>query len=282
MFNNLYPQFSACCLAERNRKPDTVRSLSFRDNQTRNHPSTTHNWSRVTLSLLALCLVFSTSVRAQDAGNTDAVLVKSIEATLAPHFKADDPGATVIVTRGGKTLYRGAFGLAEMEKKTPLKPDDVLRIGSVTKQFTAVAILILADQGKLNLSDLITKHLSDYPKTGDAVNIEHLITHTSGYFLLGAIIECVSGMSYADFVAKNIFNRGADGKVNQLVLMQGGRETPAKKALKLQSLSEARSIDMRISKYWQPALEQRRFLVLITMVPKAQGFPILFRKRFTA
>ena len=216
-----------------------------------NHRSTTRRWNRITLSLLAVCLVFSTSVRALDAGNTDAALAKSIEATLAPHFKSDEPGATVIVTRGGKTLYRGAFGLADVEKKTPLKPDDVLRIGSVTKQFTAVAILILADQGKLNLSDPITKHLTDYPKTGDAVNIEHLLTHTSGipsytgapeygvnmakavsvnemiarfkdqplqftpgsrweysnsgYFLLGAIIERVSGMSYADFVAKNIF-----------------------------------------------------------------------------
>ena len=66
-----------------------------------NHPSTTRGWNRVTLSLLAVCLVFSTSVRAQDAGNTEAVLVKSIEATLAPHFNSDEPGATV---EGGARL----------------------------------------------------------------------------------------------------------------------------------------------------------------------------------
>ena len=217
-----------------------------------NHPSTTRSLNCVVLSLFAVCLVFSTSPRAQDATNTDAALVRSIEATLAPHFKADEPGAAVIVTRYGKTVYRSAFGLSDVEKKTPLKPDDVLRIGSLTKQFTAVAILMLADQGKLGVSDPITKHLTDYPKAGDAVTIEHLLTHTSGvpsytdspeygatmakavsvnemiarfkdqplkftpgsrwdysnsgYFLLGAIVERVSGMRYADFVAKNIFD----------------------------------------------------------------------------
>ena len=217
-----------------------------------NHPSTARSLNRVILSLLAVGLVFSTSLRAQDATNTDAALARNIEATLATHFKADEPGATVIVTRDGRTLYRNAFGLADVEKKTPLKPDDVFRIGSLTKQFTAVATLILADQGKLNVNDPVTKHLTDYPKTGDAVTIEHLLTHTSGvpsytnspeyeanmskvvtvnemiarfkdqplkfapgsrweysnsgYFLLGAIIERVSGMSYADFVAKTIFD----------------------------------------------------------------------------
>ncbi len=217
-----------------------------------NLSSITRSSHRATLSFLATCLAFSTLVHAQDAANSDAVVAKSIEATLAPHFKADEPGATVIVTRNGKTLYRSAFGLANLEKKTPLKPDDLLRIGSITKQFTAVSILILSDQGKLNLADPITKHLTDYPKTGDAVTIEHLLTHTSGvpsytdspeygasmtktvsvnemidrfkdlplrftpgsrweysnsgYFLLGAIIERVAGGSYADFVAKNIFD----------------------------------------------------------------------------
>jgi len=216
-----------------------------------NQPSTTRALSHVCISVFAALLVFSGAVHAQDAANTDAAIAKSIEATLAPHFKADEPGATVIVTRDGKPIYRGAFGLADVEKKSPLKPDDVLRIGSLTKQFTAVAILMLADQGRLSVSDPVTKHLPDYPKTGDAVTIEHLLTHTSGvpsytdswkfrasmskavavnemiarfkdqplkftpgskweysnsgYFLLGAIIERASGMSYSDFVAKNIF-----------------------------------------------------------------------------
>jgi CubicO group peptidase (beta-lactamase class C family) len=208
-------------------------------------------WRSAALSVLLAWLTFSTALHAQDAANADVAVAKSIEAALVPHFKADEPGATVIVTRDGKTLYRGAFGLSNVENKTPLKPDDVLRIGSLTKQFTAVSILMLADQGKLKVSDPITKYLTDYPKTGDGVTIEHLLTHTSGvpsytdapdygthmsktvsvnemiarfkdqplkftpgskweysnsgYFLLGAIIERVSGISYADFVAKNIF-----------------------------------------------------------------------------
>jgi D-alanyl-D-alanine carboxypeptidase len=207
--------------------------------------------SRACLFLFAACLAFSTTLRAQNAPDSDEAVARTIEATLASHFKPDEPGATVIVTRNGKTLYRGAFGLANVERKTPLKPDDILRVGSLTKQFTAVAILMLADQGKLDLSDPITRHLADYPKTGDTVTIEHLLAHTSGvpsytaapdyeanmakavsvnemiarfkdlplrftpgsrweysnsgYFLLGAIIERVSGTSYADFVAKHIF-----------------------------------------------------------------------------
>ncbi|MEP7157271.1 MAG: serine hydrolase [Betaproteobacteria bacterium] len=220
-------------------------------NPTPSHRHWHHRWNRVGVTVLAASLIFSTLARAQDASVNDAAVAKAIEATLAPHFKADEPGATVIVTRDGKTLYRGAFGLANVEKKTPLKPDDVLRIGSLTKQFTATSILILAERGKLNLGDPITRYLTDYPKTGDGITIEHLLTHTSGvpsytdtpdymagmakavsvnemiarfkdqplkfapgsqweysnsgYFLLGAIIERVSGMSYADFVAKNIF-----------------------------------------------------------------------------
>lgn len=145
------------------------------------HPiQQTFSLQPVRILCAAALLALSTTATAQDAANLDAILAKNIDAALAPHFKSDEPGAAVIVTKNGKTIYRNAFGLAHLEKKTPLKPDDVLRIGSVTKQFTAVSILLLADQGKLTLSDPITKHLTDYPKTGDSITIEHLLTHTSG------------------------------------------------------------------------------------------------------
>lgn len=203
------------------------------------------------LLCVAGTLALTTSASAQDATHLDAILETNIDAVLRPHFKADEPGATVIVTRNGKVIYRNAFGLANLAVKTPLKPDDVLRIGSITKQFTAVAVLLLADQGKLSLADPITKYLTDYPNVGDSITIEHLLTHTSGvpsytnmpdyhenraramtvqdmiarfkdqplnftpgsrweysnsgYFLLGAIIERVAGMRYADFVANHIF-----------------------------------------------------------------------------
>lgn len=174
-----------------------------------------------------------------------------IDAAVAPFYKADGPGAVVLVTQDGKTLLRKAYGLADVAGKVAMHPDMSLRIGSVTKQFTAVAILMLMEEGKLSLSDPVTKFLPDYPAQGKGVTIEHLLTHTSGvvsytgkkdfyaniardysvpqmiasfqndpleftpgaryvysnsgYFLLGAIIEKLSGVSYGKFVEQRIF-----------------------------------------------------------------------------
>jgi D-alanyl-D-alanine carboxypeptidase len=174
-----------------------------------------------------------------------------LDALFKTQFKADEPGVTVIVVKNGKTLLRKAYGAADIAAKTPLTPGTVLRLGSLTKQFTAVAILMLADEGKLALNDPITRFFPDYPTGGKVVTIEHLLTHTSGivsytgkpnfedganrdlsvaqmidtfkndplefepgtqfhynnsgYFLLGAIIEKVSGLTYPRFVEQRIF-----------------------------------------------------------------------------
>ena len=61
-----------------------------------------------------------------------------------------------------------------------MKPEYIFRIGSITKQFTACAILKLIEEGKLSLQDDITKHIKDYPTHGHTITIEHLLTHTSG------------------------------------------------------------------------------------------------------
>ena len=95
-------------------------------------------------------------------------------------YLAGSPGAAVIAVRDGKVVYRKAVGMADLELDVPLSPDSVFRLGSVTKQFTAVAILMLAEEGKLALSDPITKFLPDYPTQGHVITVEHLLTHTSG------------------------------------------------------------------------------------------------------
>ncbi|MCA3085821.1 MAG: beta-lactamase family protein, partial [Rhodocyclaceae bacterium] len=92
----------------------------------------------------------------------DAAAAAAIESLAKSRFKADEPGATIIATRNGKTVFRKAYGLADIAAKTPLKPDDVLRIGSVTKQFTAVGILMLADEGKLALGDDVSKYVPTF------------------------------------------------------------------------------------------------------------------------
>ena len=172
---------------------------------------------------------------------------------LANGFEADDPGAAALVVHDGEVVFRGAVGMANLELRVPLEPDMVFEIGSITKQFTAAAILLLAEEGKLSIEDPITRHLPDYPAYGDDITIEHLLTHTSGivsytgipgymplevrhdrtpaemldvfkdlpvefapgeryaynnsgYVLLGAIIEAVSGMTYPAFVQTRFFD----------------------------------------------------------------------------
>jgi CubicO group peptidase (beta-lactamase class C family) len=99
---------------------------------------------------------------------------------LNEQFKPGEPGATALVARNGQIIYKKAFGMANLELDVPMQPDNIFRIGSITKQFTAVAILQLMEQGKLNLQDEITKFIPEYPTQGNTITIEHLLTHTSG------------------------------------------------------------------------------------------------------
>ncbi len=101
---------------------------------------------------------------------------------LEEAYPADGPGAAVIVVRNNEVLFRSASGMADMELGVQLSPDNVFRIGSITKQFTAAGILLLEEQGKLSVSDNINKYLPDYPTQGHTIKIENLLSHTSGIF----------------------------------------------------------------------------------------------------
>jgi len=109
-----------------------------------------------------------------------ARLAATLDAMLAKLYPADAPGAAVIAVRDGQTVLRKAYGMADLELGVTLQPDMVFRIGSMTKQFTAVAILMLVEEGKVAVSDPITKFLPDYPTGGKTITVEHLLTHTSG------------------------------------------------------------------------------------------------------
>lgn len=110
----------------------------------------------------------------------DEALAKSFDAVMSEVYKPGEPGASIIVKKDGKAIFRKGYGLADLELAVPVEPDMVFRLGSITKQFTAVAILMLAEQGKLGLQDEITKFLPDYPTQGRTITVEHLLTHTSG------------------------------------------------------------------------------------------------------
>ncbi|MBI3653716.1 MAG: serine hydrolase [Acidobacteria bacterium] len=158
----------------------------------------------------------------------------------------------VLVAKGGKVVLSKGYGMASYELEAPNTPQTKFRLGSITKQFTGMAIAQLVERGLLNVEDPITKYLPDFPKeTGDKVTVYHLLTHTSGipsftnftdykqikmnpfsgekllawlkdkpleftpgekfkynnsgYFLLGYIIEKVSGKSYEQYLQENIF-----------------------------------------------------------------------------
>ncbi|MBV9925743.1 MAG: serine hydrolase [Acidobacteria bacterium] len=95
-------------------------------------------------------------------------------------LKAGGPGGVVLVARKGRVVYQKAFGMANMELGVPMREEMVFNIGSMTKQFTAVAVLQLVERGKLSLQDEVTKYLPDYTAGGQKITVEQLLTHTAG------------------------------------------------------------------------------------------------------
>ncbi|MCJ8211365.1 beta-lactamase family protein [Mucilaginibacter sp. RS28] len=89
------------------------------------------------------------------------------------------PGGAFMVARKGQIIYSKAFGKANIELDSDMRTDNVFELGSMTKQFTAVAVLMLEEQGKLNVMDPVAKYVPDYPG-GSHILIHHLLTHTSG------------------------------------------------------------------------------------------------------
>jgi CubicO group peptidase (beta-lactamase class C family) len=131
-------------------------------------------------AVLPAALALASLAAAQPAVDAPDPLASTLDAMLAGLYAKDAPGAAVIAVRDGRTVLRKAYGMADLELGVPLQPDMVLRIGSMTKQFTAVAVLMLVEEGKIAVDDPITKFLPDYPTGGRTITVEHLLTHTSG------------------------------------------------------------------------------------------------------
>lgn len=209
------------------------------------------NHVSLTIIFLFVSLWFTFSARLQAEKVPSKKLAKKIDFFLEKTYPANEPGAAVLAVKDGKIILRKGYGMANMELGIPIKPGMVFAIGSITKQFTAVAIMKLAEEGKLSITDDIKKYLPDYPSHGHKITIHHLLNHTSGiksytdiqemislmrkdikveelidffknqpmdfapgerfvysnsgYVLLGAIIEKVSGKSYEAYIDENIF-----------------------------------------------------------------------------
>ncbi|MCA6079111.1 serine hydrolase [Fulvivirga sedimenti] len=128
---------------------------------------------RLIATVFALLIICASSAPAQK-------LDKEADALITTMYPAGEPGATILIAKGDNILYQKGFGMANLELDVPMRPEMVMEIGSITKQFTAVSILMLMEEGKLSLDDDITKFIEDYPTHGHHISIHHLLTHTSG------------------------------------------------------------------------------------------------------
>ncbi|HEY7161554.1 MAG TPA: serine hydrolase domain-containing protein [Acidobacteriota bacterium] len=99
---------------------------------------------------------------------------------LFKDFDGTNPGAVVMVIHHGRVIYEKGYGLANIEQKIPCTTSTNFRLASVSKQFTATSILILASQNKLSLDDPITKFFPEFPAYGKEITVRHLLSHRSG------------------------------------------------------------------------------------------------------
>lgn len=137
---------------------------------------------RLTFTFCALLLL--QGAQAQSWQDTLA----RIESAFA-RFKPDGPGAQMAISRNGKVIFSKAWGLAELEHKTPMTTTSLIEAGSVSKQFTAAAILLLEQQGKLSVEDDVRKYVPELPEYAHTIRISHLLHHSSGLKDWGAVAE---------------------------------------------------------------------------------------------
>lgn len=204
----------------------------------------------VVFAVLALAATLAVAPPPQAA--TDADIAARADAYVSALHTSQRFNGAVLLARGGRVVLKKGYGMANFEWDIPNTPSTKFRLGSITKQFTSMAIMQLEERGLLKVDDSIGRHLADYPKpVADQVTIHHLLTHTSGipsytdspdyrrqmmmpfspkemidrfkdkplefepgakfkydnsgYFLLGAIVEKVSGKAYEDYLKENIF-----------------------------------------------------------------------------
>jgi len=125
-----------------------------------------------------LFVFYSSRINAQTTNNRN--LTNSVDSLIATQFRPNEPGISVLIANKNDVVYKKAFGSANIELNVPMQPDMVFRIGSITKQFTAIGILQLIEQRKIFLQDSIQKYIPTFPSKGYTITIENLLTHTSG------------------------------------------------------------------------------------------------------
>jgi CubicO group peptidase (beta-lactamase class C family) len=131
--------------------------------------------------LILAALVFSWMHRRPDPRRSSEKAAAQVDALMAPWSKGETPGAAVIVIRDGQILLKKGYGMANLEQRRPIDPDTAFLLCSVTKQFTAMAIMILAERGKLRYDDALSSFFPEFPPYAQAVTLRHLLHHTAGF-----------------------------------------------------------------------------------------------------
>lgn len=205
--------------------------------------------------MLFSLLVITPVLLAQEAGQSaktgqsqEGTLESSITARVDKIFekwnKPDSPGCAVGVLREGRLVYSRGYGMADLEHRIPITPSTIFNLASVSKEFTAAAVVLLAQQNKLSFDDNVRKYIPELSDFGAPITLRHLIHHTSGlrefwpsgavtredvldmaarlkklnfppgekylycdvgYSLLAVVVERVSGRSMREFARTEIF-----------------------------------------------------------------------------
>ncbi|MBJ6760094.1 beta-lactamase family protein [Myxococcaceae bacterium JPH2] len=141
------------------------------------------------LRVMGLIVLLATVAPLVAQGKPASAVVARLERAAQPVFSPSGPGGVVLVRKGSEVLLRKAYGLSDVENQVAMRPDSVLRLASVSKQFTAVAVLQLVEAGKLSLDAPIGATFSGATGPLAAVTVRQLLTHTSGVKNISRIPE---------------------------------------------------------------------------------------------
>jgi CubicO group peptidase (beta-lactamase class C family) len=154
-----------------------------------------------TLFLLLLSFGCQTALNPKDPDRNPGLLT-NVDKIFEVWNNSNSPGCALAIIKDGKILYKRGYGMADLEHDIPISSNTVFYVGSVSKQFTAMCLLLLEEEGKLSLDDNIRKYLPQFPEYNKPITIRQLIHHTSGirdYLLLWYI----SGKDYLDYMSED-------------------------------------------------------------------------------
>jgi CubicO group peptidase (beta-lactamase class C family) len=154
--------------------------------------------SLVAVALLATSLLVGCAGATSHTRMRPAPDARAVDALFTAYDSPESPGASVVVIHEGRAVLTRAYGLAELEARTPATVDTHYRLASLTKQFTAMAIMLLVEEGKLRYDDRVVDVLPGFPEYLREVRVRHLLQHTSGIWDYEAFVPATQSVQVKD------------------------------------------------------------------------------------